>query len=143
MADASPRNQRHRQSNNRREHTDRGVCPFSSEMLVRLSTAVQSVTESSLCQPGPALKSGYARKFRLQLYNQARRWFDSGRPAPVLLIGRDPQNRRASPILGSGEFYSAEISEHESPALGLVAAGLTPRRLGRLLRRAAGTPIGG
>ena len=69
-----------------------------------------------------------------------------GQPAPLT-----PEDhailRKLLPVIGglygSAEFYSAEICEHDAPALRLVAAGLTPRRLGRLLRRAADTPIGG
>jgi hypothetical protein len=46
-------------------------------------------------------------------------------------------------VFGSEEFHSADICEHDAAALRLVCAGLTARQLGRLLRRAAGTPIGG
>jgi hypothetical protein len=45
--------------------------------------------------------------------------------------------------LGSELFNSAELHEHGSPALRLVRAGLNAKQLGRLLRRAANTPIDG
>jgi len=46
-------------------------------------------------------------------------------------------------VLGSELFASADICESDAPALRLVRAGLTARQLGRLLRRAVGTPIAG
>jgi hypothetical protein len=45
--------------------------------------------------------------------------------------------------LGSELFHSADIFEHDAAALRLVRAGLSPKQLGRLLRRAAGQPIDG
>ncbi len=46
-------------------------------------------------------------------------------------------------VHGSELFTSAEVIEADAPGLRLVTAGLTPRRLGRLLRRAAGVPVAG
>ena len=43
--------------------------------------------------------------------------------------------------IGSEPFHSAEIVEHESPALRVVAAGLSAKHVGRLLRRATGRPV--
>ena len=45
--------------------------------------------------------------------------------------------------LGSEPFNSSEICEHDAAALRLGRAGLTAKQLGRLLRRAVGTPVGG
>ena len=46
--------------------------------------------------------------------------------------------------VGSELFNSAEIcGEYDAAALRLVCAGLSARQVGRLLRRAAGTPIAG
>ena len=45
--------------------------------------------------------------------------------------------------LGSELFTSSDLVEHESAALRVVCVDLTAKQLGRLLRRAAGTPIGG
>jgi hypothetical protein len=46
-------------------------------------------------------------------------------------------------VFGSELVNSAEICESDAAALRLVCAGLSARALGRLLRRAAGTPIAG
>ncbi len=45
--------------------------------------------------------------------------------------------------MGSEPFHAAELIEHDAAALRLVCAGLSARRLGRLLRRAADIPIAG
>ncbi len=45
--------------------------------------------------------------------------------------------------LGSAPFMAADIVEHTSPAIRLtLGPGLTSKRLGRLLSRASGQPIG-
>ena len=44
---------------------------------------------------------------------------------------------------GSELFNSAEVCEREATGLRLVLGGLNVRQLGRLLRRAAGTPLDG
>jgi hypothetical protein len=49
----------------------------------------------------------------------------------------------AAGVLGSEPFHAAELCEHDAAALRLVCAGLSARRLGRLLRRAADIPIAG
>jgi hypothetical protein len=45
--------------------------------------------------------------------------------------------------LGSELFTSADVCEHASAALRLVRAGMNAKQLGRLLRRAADTPVAG
>jgi hypothetical protein len=71
------------------------------------------------------------------------------RDRPAAPLSRDDRAllRRLLPavagVLGSEPFHAAELCEHDAPALRLVCAGLTARRLGRLLRRGADTPIAG
>ena len=54
---------------------------------------------------------------------------------------------RLLPVLagafGSAEFLTREVLAHESVGLHLVVRDLSARSLGRLLRRAAGVPVGG
>jgi hypothetical protein len=46
-------------------------------------------------------------------------------------------------VLGSEWFLSREVVQSGNPALRLVTHGLTPKSLGRLLRRATDQPVGG
>jgi hypothetical protein len=46
-------------------------------------------------------------------------------------------------VFGSELFNSADLCEHQAAALTLVLHGLNAKQVGRLLRRAVGTPIGG
>jgi hypothetical protein len=45
--------------------------------------------------------------------------------------------------LGSEPFLARDLFEHAAPAVRLVRRGLTPRRIGRLFRRAAGEAVAG
>jgi hypothetical protein len=45
--------------------------------------------------------------------------------------------------IGSAEFVASELLEHEARGLQIVCAGMTARKLGKLLARAKGTPIDG
>jgi hypothetical protein len=46
-------------------------------------------------------------------------------------------------VLGSEWFLASEAVKHPAPALRLVLQGISAKKLGRLLKRAAGQPIGG
>ena len=68
-------------------------------------------------------------------------------PASVASDARGPRPTRAEilPVVVSvcPELFTArELVEHDSADLRLVLSGLTPKRLGRLLQRAEGQPVG-
>lgn len=66
-----------------------------------------------------------------------------GRPA--LARGDVERLQRLLPAvaaaLGSEPFLASELSEHAGPRI--ASAGMSPRQIGRLLRRSMGTVVGG
>ena len=97
-----------------------GVAPESSTETLLLQILDRLARIETLLEQRQAQPSTLSRDDRARL----------GRLLPAI-VG----------AIGSELFHSAEIVEHESPALRVVATGLSAKRVGRLLRRATGIPV--